>query len=162
GRFLAGLGVVAETVDGAPQAFDPDRIGNLQGHGLVRESHDSPDEPATGDDAVAFLEAAEHRLALLTLPLLGPDHQEEEDRTHHDQHRQRALEELDPGRPSVRHGGRPHRVGEIDHASSSWAGGPPPGAVTASASAEAYVASTAWRRDGSRPASMAVRASAIR
>src|SRR2546421_807107 len=76
--------------DGAAFELELHLVGDAQGHGLVGQVGDGAEHPARGDDLVTALDRRQHPLALLLLPLLGPDHQEVEDGEHRTEHHQRG------------------------------------------------------------------------
>src|SRR5262245_8403658 len=79
GRLLLGARGGVRPRHRAPQALDPDGVGDLQRDRLVAEAHDGADQPARRDDPVALLEVPEHVLPPPALALLGADEEEEED-----------------------------------------------------------------------------------
>src|SRR5262249_23745823 len=93
------------------------------------------------------------------LPLLRPDHEEEEDAQH--QRDRHQLDQHGPG-PPARLRWRSHGIGEVDHDASSWPGGAPPSAVTGSAASAPWASRTARRSAPNAPAAMAARTSAIK
>src|SRR5262245_61411769 len=79
GRLLLGAGGGMWPRHRAPQALDPDGVGDLERDRLLAEAHDGADQSARRDDPVALLEVPEHLFPPLALALLGTDEKEEED-----------------------------------------------------------------------------------
>src|SRR5215470_5873143 len=111
GRLLVALGG-HDAADRGPLELEPHLVGHFQGHGVLREPHHGPVEPARRHDPVTFLDRGEEDLAVLPLLLLRPDDQEVHDREHADH---QGQDRHDASAVAAAGGRRRHRVREIHH-----------------------------------------------
>src|SRR5690348_5944665 len=86
-RVLRFLGILValhlhDARDGTPLELDLDLIGHAQRDRLVGHVRDRSEHPARRHHPIPALDGREHAVAFLSLLLLGPDHQEVEDREH--------------------------------------------------------------------------------
>src|SRR6266511_1438331 len=81
-----------DAADGGAVELQLHLVGHPEGDGVLAEIDDGAVDAAVGDDPVTLLQRRQHALALGLLPLLGPEHDEVEDREHRAEQDQRLHE----------------------------------------------------------------------